>query len=59
MFIVFANSEPDRDELSEDRWVILKISQDFTCLKEITDDGSMVKSKRKKITIESDEKERM
>ena len=59
VFIVFANIEPDRDELSEDMWLILNISQDFTSLKEITDDGSIVKSKRKKMTIQSDKKEMM
>ena len=55
IFIVFANREPDREKLSEDRWIILKISKDLTCLKEITDDRCMVKRKRMKMTIESDE----
>ena len=39
----------------EDRWIIFKISQDFTHLTEITEDSCMVKNKRKKIIIESDE----
>ena len=42
VFIVFANREPDRDKLSEDRLIILKISEDLTGLKEITDDGCKV-----------------
>ena len=55
IFIVFANREPDREKLFEGRWIILKISEDLTCLKEITDDSCMVKKKRKKMVIESDE----
>ena len=39
VFIVFASSEPDREKISEYRWIILKISQDLKCLKEITDDS--------------------
>ena len=57
VFIIFANREPDREKLSEDRWIILKISEDLTSLKEITDDSCMVKKKRKKMVIESDESE--
>ena len=55
VFIVFANRGPDREKLSEDRWIILKISQDLTCLKEITDDRYKMKRKRMKMMIESDE----
>ena len=55
----FANSEPDREMISEYGWIILKLSEDSKCLKEITDNVSMVKSKMKKMTIQSDEKERM
>ena len=44
VFIVFANIEPDRDELSEDRWLILKISEDLMELSDITYD---VKKKKK------------
>ena len=57
IFIVFTNREPDREKLFEDRWIILKISEDLTCLKEITDDSCMVKRKRMKMNIESDESE--
>ena len=55
IFIVFANREPDRKELSEDRWIILKISQDLTELIDITHNKYNVK--KKKIAIESDESE--
>ena len=37
VLIVFANREPDRKELSKDRWTILKISKDLTGLTDITD----------------------
>ena len=47
--IVFANREPDRENLSQDRWIILKISQDFTGLTDITDGVK----KKKKIVKES------
>ena len=47
--------ELDREKLSEDRWTILKISEDLTGLTDITDDRSMVKRKRMKMIIESDE----
>ena len=46
VLIVFSNMEPDREKLSEDRWIILKISQDFTGLTDITD---CVKKKKKKM----------
>ena len=55
IFIVFSKLEPDRDKLSEDRWTILKISEDLTELTDISDNISMVKRKRMKIIIESDE----
>ena len=55
IFIVFSKMEPDREKLSEDRWTILKISEDLTGLTDITDDRSMVKRKRMKMIIESDE----
>ena len=54
VLIVFANREPDRKELSQDRWKILKISQDLTELSDITYDKYSVK---KKMFIESDESE--
>ena len=38
VLMVFANSGPDRENLSEDRWIILKISEDLTGLTDITDD---------------------
>ena len=49
-FIVFSKMEPDREKLSDDRWTILKISEDLTALTDITDDGPMVK--RMKMIIE-------
>ena len=54
--MVFANREPDRKELSQDRWKILKISWDLTELSDITDGSSRVK-KKKKMDNESDESE--
>ena len=56
VLIVFANREPDMDKLSEDRLIILKISEDLTHLTEITED-SLRRKKKKKIVIESDESE--
>ena len=50
IFIVFSKMEPDREKLREDRWTILKISEDLTTLTDITDDGPMVK--RMKMIIE-------
>ena len=42
--------EPDREKLREDRWTILKISEDLTALTDITDeDSSMVKRKSMKM----------
>ena len=49
-FIVFSKMEPDREKLSEDRWTILKISEDLTASTDITDDGPMVK--RMKMIVE-------
>ena len=46
VLMVFANREPDREELSQDRWVILKISKDLMELSDITDD---VKKKKKMV----------
>ena len=46
VLMVFANREPDRKELSQDRWVILKISKDLMELSDITDD---VKKKKKMV----------
>ena len=40
VLIVFSTREPDRDRLCNDRWIILKISEDLTGLTEITDDCS-------------------
>ena len=54
VMIVFANREPDREELSQDRWKILKISPDLTELSDITHDKYSVK---KKTFIENDESE--
>ena len=55
VWIVFANREPDRKELSQDRWIILKISQDLTELSDITHDKYSVK--KKKMVKENDESE--
>ena len=44
ILMVFSNMEPDRDKLSEDRWIILKISKDLMSLSNITYD---VKKKNK------------
>ena len=38
VLIVFSCREPVRDKLCNDRWIILKISEDLTGLTEITDD---------------------
>ena len=46
VFIVFANREPDMEKLSQDRWIILKISKDLNELSDITDD---VKKKKKMV----------
>ena len=46
ILMVFANREPDRRELSQDRWIILKISQDLTELSDITHDKYSVKNKK-------------
>ena len=46
--MVFANREPDIEKLSKDRWLILKISEDLTSLKEITGGTSEVNKKKKK-----------
>ena len=37
VLIVFSTREPDRDRLCNDRWIILKISEDLTGLTQITD----------------------
>ena len=47
VLIVFANRKPDREKLSKDRWIILKISKDLSKLTEITCESSMVKNKKK------------
>ena len=44
--IVFVNREPDREQLSEDRRIILKISKDLTGL---TDIGDGVNKKKKMV----------
>ena len=36
-WLFFSTREPDRDKLCNDRWIILKISEDLTGLTEITD----------------------
>ena len=53
VLIVFSNSEPDREKLSEDRWIILKISQDLTSLTDIAD-GVNKKKKMVKESYKSD-----
>ena len=53
VLIVFANREPDREKLSEDRWIILKISQDLTGLTDIAD-GVNKKKKMVKESYKSD-----
>ena len=53
VLMVFANREPNRKELSQDRWIILKISKDLMELSDITDGSSGVK-KKKKMDNESD-----
>ena len=53
VLIVFANRKPNIEKLSEDRWIILKISKDLSGLTDIT---NLVKNKKKKIENESDDK---
>ena len=55
VLIVFANRELDRKELSQDRWIVLKISTDLTEMRDITDDKCRVK--RKKMVKENEESE--
>ena len=55
IFIVFSKMELDREKLTEDRWTILKISEDLTHVTGISGHRSMVKRKRMKMIIESDE----
>ena len=50
----FSNREPNRRELSMDRWIILKISEDLMVLTEITDDRTGV-NKKKKMVNESED----
>ena len=50
---VFSPHEPDRENLSGDKWTILKISEDLTGLTDIT---NLVKNNNKKIENESDDK---
>ena len=38
VLMVFSTGEPDCDMFSHDRWIILKISEDFKGLTDITDD---------------------
>ena len=52
VLIVFSTREPDCDMFSQDRWLILKISEDLTGLTEITEDCLRT---NKKMIIESDE----
>ena len=52
VLIVFSTCEPDCDMFSQDRWLILKISEDLTGLTEITEDCLRT---NKKMIIESDE----
>ena len=51
--MVFSPHEPDRENLSGDKWTILKISEDLTGLTDIT---NLVKNNNKKIENESDDK---
>ena len=53
IFIVFSKMELDREKLSEDRWTILKISEDLTGLTDITD-GVNKKKKMVKESYKSD-----
>ena len=46
VLMVFANREPDREEVSIDRWIIIKISEDLKELSDITDDKCRVKKKK-------------
>ena len=55
--IVFANRGPYREELSKDRLIILKISEDLTELTDITDDGSGAKKKKKMVNEKGAESE--
>ena len=57
VLMVFTNREPDRKELSQERWIILKISKDSTELSGITDVSSG--EKKSDITdVSSGEKKR-
>ena len=54
VLMVFSNRKSDMGKLSEDRLIILKISEDMMGLTEITDASCMVK-KKKKMVIQSDD----
>ena len=56
VLMVFANREPDIEKRSKDRWLILKISEDLTSVKEIPGGSSGV-NKKKKMGNESDDYE--
>ena len=57
VLIVFSNREPNREELSKDRWIILKISEDLRELTEITDGRSGAKKKKKMVNERDAESE--
>ena len=54
-WLFFANREPNRKDLSGDRWIILKISKELTELSDITYDKCKIK--KKKMVKENEESE--